>query len=361
MTTAAGQDTRLRFGVFLPTFCDAAGRSGAEVASFAQHAERLGFDSLWATDHLLHDSVFYRASWLDPLLSLAFAASVTTRVRLGTSVLVMPARHPLLLAKDISTLQALSGERLILGVGTGWDRREFEALGQHKAERGARTQEAIEVVRRLLDGRPVTFEGRFTRLDHIQVGPPPKRRLELWVGGGRQIAHPKSPERPVFAPAVLARIARAAGWISRPTSTPAQISEDRQAIAAHRASIATPGGDSFVVAHENFLHLVAGDDPAAVRREQQRAFERVMGRGRPFEYLDRVYLTGTEAEVVRKLQERIAAGVRYFMLHTLVPSVDQLELWMERIIPRLQGQGGTRQPQAAPQPKPARQTTGGLR
>lgn len=357
MTTADGEETRLRFGVFLPTFGDAAGRSGAEVASFAQHAERLGFDSLWATDHLLHGSVFYSASWLDPLLSLAFAASVTSRVHLGTSVLVMPTRHPLLLAKDISTLQALSGERFILGVGTGWDQREFEALGQRKAERGARTQEAIEVVRRLLDGKPVTFEGRFTRLDHIEVGPPPKRRLELWVGGGRQVAHPKSPEQPVFAPAVLDRIARADGWISRPTSTSAQISKDGQAIATHRASIDPDGGDSFVVAHENFLHLVAGDDPAAVRREQQEAFEPVMGRGRPFGYLDRVYLTGTETEVIRKLEDRIAAGVRYFMLHTLVPSLDQLDLWMERIIPRLQGQGRARQPQE----EPAQPTTGGLR
>jgi probable F420-dependent oxidoreductase len=358
--TAAERETSIRFGVFLPTFCDAGGRRGAEIASFARHAERLGFDSLWATDHLLHGSVFYRAPWLDPLLSLAFAASVTSRVRLGTSVLVMPTRHPLLLAKDISTLQALSGDRFILGVGTGWDQREFEALGQRKAERGARTQEAIEVVRQLLDGRPVTFDGRFTSLDHVEVGPPPKRRLEMWVGGGRQVPHAKSPEQPVFAPAVLDRIARADGWIARPTATPAQIAEDGQAIAAHRASIAADGG-GFVVAHENFLHLVAGDDPVGVRRKQKEAFEPVMGGGRPFEYLDHVYLTGTEAEVVRKLEDRIAAGVRYFMLHTLVPSVDQLELWTEWIIPRLQAQGSTRQPQAGPQPEPAQRTTGGLR
>jgi probable F420-dependent oxidoreductase len=356
MTTADSGKGDLRFGVFLPTFSDASGRSGAEVASFARHAERLGFDSLWATDHLLHGSIFYSASWLDPLLSLAFAASVTSRVRLGTSVLVMPTRHPLLLAKDISTLQALSGDRFILGVGTGWDRREFEALGQRKAERGARTREAIEVVRGLVDGKPMTFEGRFTRLDHIEVGPAPKRRLQVWVGGGRQLAHPKSPEQPVFAPAVLDRIARADGWIARPTSTPAQISEDRQAIAAHRASIGADGDDRFVVAHENFLHLLAGDDPTAVRREQRRVFERVMGRGRPFEYFDRVYLTGTETEVIRKLEDRIAAGVRYFMLHTLVPSVDQLDLWMERIIPRLQAHGRAREPQS----ETGQRTTGGL-
>jgi probable F420-dependent oxidoreductase len=346
----ANDGEELRFGAFLPTFCDpAGGRGGAEIASFAARAEELGFDSLWATDHLLHGSIFYRASWLDPLLSLAFAASVTTRVRLGTSILVMPTRHPLLLAKDIATLQALSGERFILGAGTGWDRREFEALGQHKAERGARTQEAIELVGRLLGGEPVTFEGAFTRLDRIEVGPSPKRRLEMWVGGGQQLPHPKSPERPVFAPAVLDRIARADGWISRPTSTAKQIEKDSQAIAAHRTSLGTAmDGDGFVIAHENFLHLVDSDDPAVARRQQRQAFEQVMGNGRPFEYFDRVYLTGTETEVVRKLEERVAAGIRYFMLHTLVPSADQLELWAERIIPRLRDKVRQRQPEREP-------------
>ena len=100
----------MQVGVFLPTFGGDDRRSGAEIAAFARRAEELGFDSVWATDHLLHGSVFYRAPWLDPILSLTYASAVTSRVRLGTSILVMPTRHPVLLAKELSTLAALSGD-----------------------------------------------------------------------------------------------------------------------------------------------------------------------------------------------------------------------------------------------------------
>ena len=148
-----------RIGVFLPTFVGSDGRSGEQIAAFAQRAEELGFDSLWATDHLLHGNRFYDVPWLDPIVALTYAAAATSRIRLGTSILVMPTRHPVVLAKELSTLQALSGERFILGAGTGWDEREFEAVGQRKAERGARTDESLEIVRRLLAGGPVSLRG----------------------------------------------------------------------------------------------------------------------------------------------------------------------------------------------------------
>src|SRR5262245_56802983 len=115
----------IEVGVFLPTFCGPEGRKGEAITSFARRAEELGFDSLWATDHLLHGSVFYDVAWLDPLLSLSYVAAVTRRVRLGTSILVIPTRYPLILAKDITTIAALSDDRFILGAGTGWDQREF--------------------------------------------------------------------------------------------------------------------------------------------------------------------------------------------------------------------------------------------
>ncbi len=324
----------VRVGAFLPTFGGSARRSGDEIAAFARRAEELGFDSLWATDHLLHGSVFYRTPWLDPVLSLTYAAAVTSRVDLGTSILVMPTRHPLVLAKELSTLQALSRDRLILGVGTGWDDREFEAVGMRRSERGARTDEAIEVVRRLLTGERVTFEGRFVRLHDVEIGPAVERPLPIWAAGGRQLAHAASPERPVMAPAVLRRIAEADGWIARPTSPPESIEEDLTEV---RRALGERGRDvsSFTIAHENFVHLVPTDDPAVAEREQRRAFAAVMGEGRPFEYFERVYLTGTLPEVLRKLDDRVRIGVEYFILHTLEPSAQQLDLWAEHLLPRL--------------------------
>ena len=329
----------IRFGVFLPTFCGPDGRrSGEEVATFARRAEELGFDSIWATDHLLHGSLFYREPWLDPLVALSYAAAVTSRVRLGTSILVMPTRHPLLLAKEVATLQALADERFILGVGTGWDEREFRAVGMEKSERGRRTDEALEIVRRLLAGERVRFDGEFHHLEDIEVGPPMHSPLEVWVAGGRQLPHPTSPEPPTLARSVLARIAGADGWIARPTAAPAQIKEDHDEIFARLQSTGV-GIDGFTVAHENFLHLVPTDDRDVALREQRRAFDSVMSGGRPFEYFQEVYLTGTAEEIFHGIDERVAAGVRYFMFHTLEPSTRQLELWAEHVLPRIRGEG----------------------
>ncbi len=321
-------------GVFLPTFGGDERRSGSEIAAFARRAEELGFDSVWATDHLLHGSLFYRTSWLDPILSLTYAAAATSSVRLGTSILVMPTRHPVLLAKELSTLQALSDDRFILGVGTGWDEREFQAVGMRKAERGARTDEAIHLVRRLVGGERVSYEGRFVRLEGVEIGPAMRGTLPVWVAGGRQLPHAVSPERPVMAPAVLRRIVEGDGWIARPTSLPTQIREDLTQIWMAMDEIARDLG-TFTVAHENFLHLVSTEDPAEAERDQRRAFTDVMGTRRPFEYFQQVYLTGTLAEVLAKIEQRLDAGVRYLMLHTLEPSTRQLDLWAEHLLPHL--------------------------
>jgi alkanesulfonate monooxygenase len=322
------------FGVFLPTFCGPEGRSGAEVAAFARRAEELGFDSLWATDHLLHGSLFYREPWLDPVVSLSYAAAVTSRVRLGTSIIVMPTRNPVVFAKELSTLQSLSGERFILGAGTGWDAREFEAVGMRKSERGRRTDEALDIVRRLLAGEQVSYEGRFHRLRNVEIGPAMRAPLEVWIAGGRQLPHPSSPEPPVLASSVLERLASADGWIARPTAAPEQIKQDRDEILSFLQRRGRDV-DGFTIAHENFIHLVPTDDPGEAEREQREVFPAVMGVRRPFEYFQQVYLTGARDEVFRKIDERLAAGVRYFMFHTLEPSTRQLELWAEDLMPRI--------------------------
>jgi probable F420-dependent oxidoreductase len=321
---------RPRVGVFLPTF-HSGPAAGRDIANFARRAEALGYDSLWATDHLLHGSLFYRVPWLEPLTALTYAAAVTERVRLGTSVLVMPVRNPVVLAKEIATLQALADNRFVLGAGTGWDPREFAAVGTRRADRGPQTDESIQIVRELLAGESVTISGRFNSLDDVRIGPTPKA-VPVWVAGGRQLAHEKSPERPVMAPPVLRRIGRADGWISRPTSPPEQIAADIADIKAHLAEIGRDPA-TLTIAHENFCHLVPTSDPARARAEQIERFTAVMGDERPFEYFEQVYLTGTVEEIREKIRARLATGVTHLMLHTLEPSVRQLELWAENLLP----------------------------
>ena len=150
-----------RFGVFLPSYVwEGDGPERARgIKQFARTVEDLGFDSLFITDHLLVGKRFYSVNWLEPLLALGVAAGVTERVRLGTSVLVMPLRNPVLLAKELATLQFLSDNRVILGAGVGWNDAEYEAVGVHKSERGRRTDEMLDIMLPLLEGETVTYHG----------------------------------------------------------------------------------------------------------------------------------------------------------------------------------------------------------
>jgi probable F420-dependent oxidoreductase len=189
----------VRIGVSLPTVGLDHGRE--MLLPVAEAAERLGFDSVWAAHHVVlpyeresrypyqHSGTEVAMSpgiqWLDPLVALSFVAGVTERVRLGTSVLVLPYRNPVNLAGEAAALDVLSGGRLVLGVGSGWLREEFEALGVDPRERGARTDEHIEVMRTLWRDDPAGFDGRFTSFRDLALATSPATEggPPVWVGG----------------------------------------------------------------------------------------------------------------------------------------------------------------------------------
>jgi probable F420-dependent oxidoreductase len=323
-----------RFGVFLPSYIWAG--DGAErargIRDFARAVEDLGFDSLFITDHLLAAKRFYSVSFLEPLSALAVAAGVTERVRLGTSILIMPLRNPVLLAKELATLQFLSENRMILGAGVGWNDAEYEAVGVRKSERGRRTDEMLDIMLPLLEGETVTYHGRHYSVDEVFIEPTAAQRPELWIGGGSQLADPKSPDLPRFVESVKARVLRSDGWIPRPTCPPDDIARDwRELQDYYRQHGRDPR--ECVVAHENFLHLVLTNDPVRAREEQHRAFLKVMSAERGEQYLESVYLFGTPDEIVASLQARVDAGVEYFVLHTMTPDPAQLRHWVDEIIP----------------------------
>jgi probable F420-dependent oxidoreductase len=325
-----------RFGVFLPSYIWAG--DGPErargIRGFARAAEDLGFDSLFITDHLLAAKRFYSASFLEPLSALAVAAGVTERVRLGTSILIMPLRNPVLLAKELATLQFLSEDRVILGAGVGWNDAEYEAVGVHKSERGRRTDEMLDIMIPLLEGATVTYHGRYYSIDDVSIEPTASARPEIWIGGGSQLADPKSPDVPRFVESVKARVLRSDGWIPRPTCPPEDIARDWNELQAYyREHGRDP--EACVVAHENFLHLVLTNDPERAREEQHRAFLRVMSNERGPRYLESVYLFGTPDEIVASLQAGVDAGVEYFVLHTMTPDPAQLRDWVDEIVPNV--------------------------
>lgn len=153
-------------------------------------AQEWGYTSVWFTDHVVgvgSFAPFYRPEWAEALACLAYAAATTSTVRLGVSVLVAPYRDPVYAAKAIATIDQLSGGRLDVGVGTGWARSEFHALGRGHLypERGPATDEALEVMLRCWPGGELGFEGRWTSFRRIEFAPVPAQRPHppLWVGG----------------------------------------------------------------------------------------------------------------------------------------------------------------------------------
>ncbi len=178
----------MRFGVHLPQF----GRisSPENIRRAALQAEELGLDDVWVSDHLAipADGGHVPPYFYEPLVVLTWAAAITQRVGIGTSVLVLPYRHPLHLAKELATLDLLSDGRLIAGVGCGWLEAEFEALGVPFAERGSRTDEALAVLRACWERDPTSFRGPHTVLEELRVMPKPARRIPIWVGGASEAA-----------------------------------------------------------------------------------------------------------------------------------------------------------------------------
>jgi probable F420-dependent oxidoreductase len=142
-----------------------------ETLELVRLAERVGFDSAWVSEH--HGSSDGYLPSLLPMLA-AFAA-VTERIELGTGVILTPLHDPLRLAEDAAVVDQLSGGRLLLGIGNGWREEEFRMFEAPRAERGARTEETVEVLRRAWTGRRFSFQGRTLRYDRVKVTPQPAR------------------------------------------------------------------------------------------------------------------------------------------------------------------------------------------
>jgi probable F420-dependent oxidoreductase len=173
----------LEIGIVLPNYGPRASVEG--VARVAEAAEELGFDSVWVTEHLLvaEEQADPYGTVLEPLGCLAWLAGRLPRVKLGTSVVLLPLHHPVHLAKEAATLQQLSGGRLKLGLGVGWHEPEFRFLGYGFADRGRRTDEALRLMRALWEGRG-EFEGEYWSFGGAAFGPLPDAPPELWIAGG---------------------------------------------------------------------------------------------------------------------------------------------------------------------------------
>ena len=188
----------MKLGVFCPLASPAA--DAAYVRTFGETAERVGFDSLWVAEHVvLFDDYASKYPYaadgriparptsgvLEPLTSLAYLAAVTSRIRLGTGILLVPQRNPVYTAKEAANVDWLSGGRLDLGVGVGWLAEEFRAVGVPWARRGERTRSYIEVMRRLWRDDVSEYKDEFYELPACRQFPKPVQQsgVPIHFGG----------------------------------------------------------------------------------------------------------------------------------------------------------------------------------
>jgi len=331
--TASAERLSVRVGVGLSPL--APGPPDPAFWEMVAALEETGYDSLW-----LNDSPG-RLGSLAPLPTLAAVAARTERLKLGTNVLVLPHRHPVVLARELATLDALSGGRLLLAGGLGVDLpRELQATGVVKAERGPRVEESVAVIKRLWSGEPVTHRGRFWSFEDVVLSPRPTRpRLELWLGGR--------------APAALRRIGRVAdGWLAS-FAGPDQVGAG---IATIRAAAAEAGRSI----DEDHYGATIFSAPSAA--ELPPAGDLLLDRLRPG--LDRADHVAVGAAATRELLERfLAVGATKFVLNPLTrdPAAWLRELYPSAIKPleeagaRWEGAGTVRAGEPSTVPDPSSQ------
>ena len=206
----------MRIGAVFPQ--TEAGTDIGAVTDYIQNVESLGFDHILAFDHVLGANASSRPGWsgayqhtdsfYEPMTFYSYVAAITSRLELATGVIILPQRQTALFAKQSATLDLISGGRLRLGIGTGWNQVEYEALGENFHNRGKRSEEQIDLLRKLWSQELVTFEGKFHTVTDAGLNPlPPGRSIPIWFGG--------------MADPGLRRIAKLGdGWLPQGDPTP---------------------------------------------------------------------------------------------------------------------------------------------
>jgi alkanesulfonate monooxygenase SsuD/methylene tetrahydromethanopterin reductase-like flavin-dependent oxidoreductase (luciferase family) len=290
-----------------------------ELAAFVELVDRCGYDSLWVGDH-----ISFPIPILDPFLQLAQAAVVSRRLTLGTSVLLLPLRHPTPIAKQVTTLDHLTEGRLILGVGVGGEfPKEYAACDVPHNERGARLTESVQVLRKFFSGEPVTHQGRYYgSFEDVPMSPPPRQigGPPIWFAGRKQVA--------------LRRVGRMGDGYLAYVITP----EMYRAALVTIGAAADGGGRTSVPFGTGHLLFTRIDDTYETALD--RATETLSVRyAMDFRKAAARYCAlGTPEDVVRCIREFHAAGVRHAVLDLLGPFEErrcQIERFAAEALPLL--------------------------
>jgi probable F420-dependent oxidoreductase len=304
-----------RFGIGIPQVLPEPHADVAALHRFLRRAEHLGFESAW-----LLDQPIGTARVLEPTAVLAHAAAVTTRIRLGTAVLLLPLRIPLDLAKSLATIDQLSGGRLNAGIALGGWQDRYPAFGFTSDRRVRRFEEAVELLKRLWTEPSVTAHGEFWQLDGVSVEPKPRQQPHppLWFGG--------------MAEPAVRRVARLAdAWMGAGSATTADFA------AAHTVlvnALEAEGRDPSTFPVGKRVYVAVDPDPGRALSRLREWFQTFYGRA---ELAERVSVWGPAEAVVEALSEVIRGGAEMLMLNPVFDQEMQAETLAAEVIPPLQG------------------------
>ena len=305
---------KIRIGISLGDGAMDAG-SPDSVLDFIDQCERWDIDSVWVSDRIAAPR-----PTLDPIVFMAYLASRMRNMKFGTSALVLQTRNPVLLAKQLATLDFLCKGRLLLVVGIGGDdSRDFDAVGVRKEARGKRGDEAITLMKKLWSEENVSFEGQFHSVRELTLLPRPYQKggPPIWVGGRSKAAFRRA-----------GRLAD--GWLAS-SVTPSEVEAGIEAIRSHAAEVGREIPDDHYGVLVPFCFAPNADEALKIAGQSIRRRQDIS----PPEYS----ALGTPEQVQLKLREYVDAGATKFVMRPYGPTenyIEQVRLLAEEVIPVLQ-------------------------
>lgn len=321
----------MQLGVGLPSFASESHAIPRErFEQYASLTEEYGFAGAWSIEHLVEPPT-YATSQIDPLTTLSYVTGTTKTIPVGTCVLLLPLRNPLMLARRVAAIQELSGRRVSLGMGTGYVEGEFDVAQVPIEERSSRYLEGIELLRRLFEEDSVTFDGEYYDVTDFRLEPKtrPPRLLAAATG------HDTDDGRRMYR-GVKERFTHADGWIAPPFAMDL-LDADWGLVAEHlEARGRDPEGMEKVALQ--FFHLEPSDHPAQVERVQRSVFEDFLGPQRDIEWCMKNWLNGTVEEVRDHLAAYEQRGFDEVILYPVVGDESeldrQLRLYRDLLLPQ---------------------------
>jgi probable F420-dependent oxidoreductase len=305
--------SRVRVAAGLPQAWTTGGMDRPRMRRFLERAEALGFESAWVVEQVLGT-----VPCLEPVELLSWAAALTSRIRLGTAVLLTPLRSPVHLAKSLATLDQLSGGRLDVGIGLGGNPKIYPAFGISATRRVARFNEGLRLMRALWTEPRVTFAGEFWQLENAALEPKPLQRPHppLWVGAH----HPDAFRRSV---------AWAKGFMGAGSAATATFAKE---VALLRRLLTEVGRDPGSIEIGKRVYVGVDRDRDRAGRRLAEYFGGFYGRA---ELAAEVSVWGSVDQVVAGLRDVIGAGAELLMLNPVFDEVEQLEMLAADVAPKL--------------------------